>query len=162
MSSSVTTKPRAPPWACLAGDAHGDRALAPVAGQLDLLLEGAQAALPSLGKDGLKLGHGLDQRLADDRVRLEPQCTFDGGVGDGDEAGRVHADDAGRDAGKHRFGEPAAPVDEFAGRRQPIVLAPQLLGHLVEALAEMGEVAVALPGRDLGVGNCPKRPGRPR
>ena len=54
----------------------------------------------------------------------------------------IDADDAGGDAGQHRFREAAALVDQILGLQDLVALRLQLLQHLVERVAERGDVAV--------------------
>ncbi len=63
----------------------------------------------------------------------------------------VEAEHARRDAGEHGLGEAAAAVDDLARRYQTVALAAQLRGHLVEGLAEMGEVTLGTADRHLNV-----------
>ena len=62
--------------------------------------------------------------------------------------------------GEHGLGEAAAAVDEVARGRQAVMLAAQLRRHLVEGLAEMGEVALARAAPAPGRRNCRSPPGR--
>ena len=64
---------------------------------------------------------------------------------------RVDADDAGARARQHRFGKPPAAVDQVARAHDVVALGAQLLRHLVEGLAELGEIAFGAPGRHLDV-----------
>ena len=59
----------------------------------------------------------------------------------------VDADDAGRGAGQHRFGEAAAAVDQVARAHDVVALRAQLGGHAIEGLAELGEIAFRLAHR---------------
>ena len=52
---------------------------------------------------------------------------------------------------QHRFDEAAAAVDQVAGADQLVALGAQLLRHLVEGLAELGEIAFRLVHRHLDV-----------
>ncbi len=79
------------------------------------------------------------------------QEHFGGRIDDGDEAVRIDADHARRDAGEHRLREAAAAVDEVARGRQAVVLPAQFRRHLVEGLAEMGEVPLPSADRHLDV-----------
>src|ERR1700722_20852317 len=63
----------------------------------------------------------------------------------------VDADDAGAGRRQYRLDEPAAAVDQFAGVDEVVALGPQLLRHLVESLAELGEIALRLVHRYLHV-----------
>ena len=54
----------------------------------------------------------------------------------------IDADDAGGDAGQHGLGEAAALVDQILGLQDLVALRLQLLQHLVEGVAERGDVAV--------------------
>ena len=88
-----------------------------------------------------ELGNDLVERLAE-RLRLGvPDQALGGAVEDADAAVGIDADDAGAGAGQHRFGEAAAAVDQVAGAHDVVALGAQLLRHLVEGLAELGEVA---------------------
>ena len=59
----------------------------------------------------------------------------------------IDADDAGRDAGQHRFRKAAALVDQVLGVKNLVALRFQLQEHLVERVAERGDVAVGRPHR---------------
>ena len=134
----------------LTGDADGNGALATAAHKLDLLLQSALASL-GLGEQGGDLRHHIRQRLADEFLGREPQRPLRARIGDGDDAVGIDAEHARRDPREHGLGEAAAPVDQVVGRPQAVVLAAQLLRHGVEALAEMGEIAVRFPRRHAGV-----------
>ena len=64
------------------------------------------------------------------------------------DARRVDADDAGGDAGQHGFGEAAALVDQVLGLQDLVALRLQLLQHLVEGVAQRGDVAVGSAHRN--------------
>ena len=63
----------------------------------------------------------------------------------------IDADDAGAGARQHRFGEAAAAVDQVARADDVVALRAQFLRHLVEGLAELGEVALRAPRRHLHI-----------
>ncbi|MEY9184765.1 hypothetical protein ABIA41_006200 [Bradyrhizobium sp. USDA 313] len=54
------------------------------------------------------------------------------------------ADDAGARRGQHGLDEAAAAVDQVAGIDELVALAAQFLRHLVEGLAQLGEIAFRL------------------
>ena len=64
---------------------------------------------------------------------------------------RSDADDGDRDARQHGLGEQPPLVDELARGDEAILLQPQLRGHLVEGLAEMGEIALRSAHGDLNI-----------
>ena len=97
------------------------------------------------------LRHGVGDRRADERLAGGAEKRLGGRVDDRDDAAPVEADHGGRNPGEHGFGEAAPAVDEVGRGGQAVVLAAQLRGHLVEGLAEMGEVALGLAHRHLGV-----------
>ena len=80
----------------------------------------------------------------------------------GDAALLVDADDAGRDAGQDGFHEAAAAVEQVVGAEELVALIAQRVGHVVEGLAEIGEIAgpAARPAR--GHRDCRWRPDRRR
>ena len=59
----------------------------------------------------------------------------------------IDADDAGRDASQHRFREASALIDEVLCMKKFVALRFQLQDHLVERVAERGDVAVGRPDR---------------
>ena len=72
-------------------------------------------------------------------------------VDDGNAALGVETDDAGADAREHRLGEAAALIDLVARADDVFVLRAKLLRHLVEAFAQVREIALAPPQRNLDV-----------
>ena len=74
---------------------------------------------------------------------------FGGSVEDADAPLGVDADDAGARARQHRLGEAAAAVDEVARPHDVVALGAQFLRHLVESLAELGEIAFRTAHRHL-------------
>ena len=50
-------------------------------------------------------------------------------------------DDAGAGAGEHRLGESPPAVDQVARAHDVVMLRAQFVGHLVEGVAELGEIA---------------------
>ena len=135
----------------LAGDAHRDVAVAAAAADRDLALDQALAARSRLVDDLLELRRDLVER-APERVGLAAADELLGGaVEDADAALAVDADDAGAGAGEHRLGEAAAAVDHVAGAHDVVALGAQLLRHLVEGLAELGEIAFRAAHRHLDV-----------
>ena len=70
-------------------------------------------------------------------------------VEDADLAFLVDADDAGAGARQHRLAETAAAVDHVAGMDQIVALGAQVVGHAVEGLAELTEIAFGFVHRDL-------------
>ena len=68
-----------------------------------------------------------------------------------DAAFGVDADHAGAGAGQHRLGEAAAAVDQVARAHQIVALRAQFLRHLVEGLAELGEIAFRAAHRHLDI-----------
>ncbi len=78
-----------------------------------------------------------------------PDQLFGGAVENADAARGINADDAGARRRQHRLDEAAAAVDQVAGVDQFVALGAQLLRHLVEGLAELGEIALRLVHRHL-------------
>ena len=74
-----------------------------------------------------------------------------GAIEDGDAAIGIDADDAGAGAGQHRFGEASPAIDLVARAHDVVVLRAQLVRHLVEGLAELGEIAFRSADRHLNV-----------
>ena len=72
-------------------------------------------------------------------------------VEDADLAVAIDADDAGAGRRQHRLGETSPAVDDFAGADQVVALGAQFVGHLVEGLAELGEIALRSQHRHLDV-----------
>ena len=103
------------------------------------------------GEQRLELRHHLDQVAAGGVGLALPDQLLGRAVEDADPAVGVDADDAGARAREHRFGETAAAVDLIARAHQVVALRAQLLRHLVEGLAELGEVALPAPHRHLHI-----------
>src|SRR5262249_56786711 len=91
------------------------------------------------------------ERAADRGIRARPDQALGRAVDDADMPLGICADHAGARPREYRLGEAAAAVDEVAGPHDVVALGAQLLRHLVESLAELGEVALALPHRDLDI-----------
>ncbi len=123
-------------------DAHQQGA--PAAGRADLDFRGAGA----LGR-GLRLAHQLGEfrhhaaKLAPDgRQQIGFQQLTGGMVRQFDPPARIQADDAGGDAGQHRFGEPAAFVDLAVGVHQLRPLGGELAGHAIEGTRQAGDLVL--------------------
>src|SRR6202521_806266 len=130
---------------------HPDRevALAAVMADRDLAL--ALHAALGLVKQRRQLRHDRRERPAE-HVRLgSPDELFRRTIEDADTTFGVDADDAGTGAGQDGFGEAAAAVDDVMGAHQIVALGSQLLRHLVERLAEMPEIALAVANRHTDV-----------
>ena len=152
MSSSVTTNALVLAAGLLARDADVERPLPAVAGDLDLLLhEALPRPLRLVARERAISGRTAAIGRPRRSPRACPEQRLGRRVDDGDHAARIEADHAGRDAGQDRLREAPAPVDEVARGGQAVVLAAQLGRHLVEGLAEMGEVALRPPNRHLDV-----------
>src|SRR6202789_2961569 len=94
-----------------------------------------------------ELGNGLGIMAAFDLFMRGIEQARGGAVDDGDAALAAQADDAGADAGQHRFGEPPPHVDLVARIDQFATLAAQLRRHAVEGMAQNADlVVVALDG----------------
>ena len=76
---------------------------------------------------------------------------FGRAVEDADAALAVDADHAGAGAGQHRLGKSPPLVDDVARAHDVVALRAQLVGHPVEGLAELGEIALRAPHRHLDV-----------
>ncbi len=96
-----------------------------------------------------KFRHNLCQRLAEHVGFRMADQPLGRAVEDADAAIGIDADDARAGAGQNRFGETAAAVDQVARAHDVVALGAQLLGHLVEGLAEMGEIAFGAADRQL-------------
>jgi hypothetical protein len=140
-----------------AGDAHGIISLLAVAGDGDLALDQALIAVARRLKNLRELRRDFGKRPAEHHAFGAADQTLRRTVENGDAAVGIDADDAGAGAGKHGLGEPPPAVDEIARAHDILMLGPQFLRHLVEGLAELGEVAFRsadrhlnekIPGRD--------------
>src|SRR5205823_4324278 len=86
-------------------------------------------------------GHDIGQRA--------PECvgfgtsdqSFRGPIQNADAALGVDPDDAGARSGQYGFGETTAAIDQVTRTYDVVALGPQLLRHLVEGFAQLGEHA---------------------
>ena len=99
-------------------------------------ISASSGAISASGRPSASLSDASDQPL---RRAVE----------DGDAAVGIDADDAGAGAGEHRFGESPAAVDQVARAYDVFMLRTQFLRHLVESLAELGEIALRTADRHL-------------
>ena len=135
----------------LARHSHRQVALLAVAVDRHLALNEALHSGARGRKHVGKLGHDIGQRA--------PECvgfgtsdqSFRGPIQNADAALGVDPDDAGARSGQHSFGETTAAIDQVTRAHDVVALGPQLLRHLVEGLAQLGEVALGAPGRHLNV-----------
>ena len=134
-----------------AGHAHRIIALLAVAADRHLALHQALIAVARRLKDIGELGRDLGERKPEHLAFRAPDQLLGRAIEDGDAAVGIDADDAGAGAGQHRFGESPAAVDQIARAHDVVVLRAQLLRHLVEGLAELGEVAFRAADRHLDV-----------
>ncbi len=96
-----------------------------------------------------ELGHDFRQGLPKDIGLGGADEPFGRTVEDADLAVMVDADDAGAGAGQDGFGETPPAVDHVARIDDVVVLGAQFMRHLVESLAELGEIALPAP-----IGTC--------
>ncbi len=87
------------------------------------------------------------QRMTEGGAFRPRDQAFGRAVEDGDAAVGVDADHARARAGEHGLGESPAAVDHVARMYDVVVLRAQLLRHLVEGFAELGEVALGAADR---------------
>ena len=114
---------------------------------LDQTLIVASRAVENLGEFGRDLGERPAQHFAFDAADQPLRRAIE----NGDAAVGIDADDAGAGAGQHRLGKPPPAVDEVAGAHDVVMLGAQFLRHLVEGLAQLGEIALRLPDRHLNM-----------
>ena len=135
----------------LAGHAHRIISLLAVARERDLTLHqpliAAARGLKNLGE----FGRDRRQRLAEDVALDAADQPLRRAVENGNPAVGIDADDAGAGAGKHGFGESPPAVDEIARANDVVMLRAQLLRHLVEGLAQLGEIAFGAAHRHLNI-----------
>ena len=102
-------------------------------------------------KDLGELGCDRRERLAEDVALDAADQPLRRAVENGNPAVGIDADDAGAGSRKHGFGESPPAVDEIAGANDVVMLRAQLLRHLVESLAQLGEIAFRPAHRHLNV-----------
>ena len=135
----------------LARDPHREIALSAVAVDRHLALN--QALHPGAGslKHAGKLGDDLSQGLSEHLGLRASDELLRRSIQDADAAVGIDADDAGARASQNGLGEATAAVNQVTGTDDVVALGAQLLGHLVESLAQLGEVPLGAPRRHLDV-----------
>ena len=151
MSSEGDDEPLVLAAGLLPGQSHVQHPIAAMAVNSDLLVQRALSRLGCLLDQGFELGQRRARIRVDEFLRRHRKHSLRRGIGDRHTPLAINTDDTCGNARQHGLGETPASIDQIARGSETVVLATQLRGHLVEGLAQCGEIPLLLADRDLNV-----------